>query len=67
MQQTWDLFEGEHLFGNIFNEKGSHDPFRHFAMMVDLLGNPSADFVKRSQRTEQCFDRDGECLFLFTV
>ncbi|KAJ5183454.1 hypothetical protein N7492_001070 [Penicillium capsulatum] len=30
----WDLFEGHHLFGDIFDEKGNHDPFRHLALMV---------------------------------
>ncbi|OQE02810.1 hypothetical protein PENVUL_c038G01502 [Penicillium vulpinum] len=55
----WDLFEGGHLFGNIFDENGNHDPFKHLALMVALIGPPPADFVQRSETTGQCFDRNG--------
>ncbi|CAG8928809.1 unnamed protein product [Penicillium salamii] len=55
----WDLFEGNHLFGDIFDANGNHDPFKHLALMVALLGSPPADFVRRSETTEQCFDRNG--------
>ncbi|KAF2161840.1 hypothetical protein M409DRAFT_58907 [Zasmidium cellare ATCC 36951] len=57
--QIWDLFEGYHLFGDIFSSNGKHDPFKHLALMVALLGPPPGDFVRRSETTEQCFDRDG--------
>ena len=60
--QIWDLFEGRHLFGNIFNDNGSHDPFKHLALMVALVGPPPRDFVQRSETTGQCFDRNGKCL-----
>ncbi|PYH94143.1 kinase domain protein [Aspergillus ellipticus CBS 707.79] len=55
----WDLFEGEHLFGNIFDNNGGHDPFKHLALMVALIGPPPADYVRRSETTEQCFNIDG--------
>ena len=56
----WDLFEGEHLFRNIFDETGAHDPFKHLALMVALIGPPSKGFVERSETTEQCFDATGK-------
>ncbi|CEL05515.1 hypothetical protein ASPCAL06633 [Aspergillus calidoustus] len=55
----WDLFEGEHLFGDIFNSRGRHEAFRHLALMVALIGPPPSDFVRRSETTEQCFDPSG--------
>ncbi|POR33360.1 Serine/threonine-protein kinase SRPK [Tolypocladium paradoxum] len=55
----WDLFEGEHLFGDIFDAKGGHDPFKHLALMVALIGPPPSEFVKRSETTQQCFDPSG--------
>ncbi|PLB37392.1 putative protein kinase [Aspergillus candidus] len=55
----WDLFEGEHLFEDIFDRKGGHDPFKHLALMVALIGPPLQEFVRRSETTEQCFDRSG--------
>ncbi|EEH11538.1 protein kinase [Histoplasma capsulatum G186AR] len=56
---VWDLFEGEHLFGDIFDTKGSHDPFKHLARMVALIGPPPSGFVNRSETTYQCFDSNG--------
>lgn len=58
--QILDLFEGRHLFGNIFNENGNHDPFKHLALMVALVGPPPVDFIQRSETTDQCFDRNGK-------
>ncbi|KFZ18248.1 hypothetical protein V502_04190 [Pseudogymnoascus sp. VKM F-4520 (FW-2644)] len=55
----WDLFEGEHLFGDVFDARGGHDPFRHFALMVALIGPPPREFVRRSETTGQCFDPNG--------
>ncbi|KAJ5195299.1 uncharacterized protein N7498_008737 [Penicillium cinerascens] len=55
----WDLFEGQHLFGDIFDQNGNHDPFKHLALMVALVGPPPADFVQRSETTGQCFDYNG--------
>ncbi|KAF3491769.1 CMGC/SRPK protein kinase [Arthroderma uncinatum] len=55
----WDLFEGEHLFGNIFDAKGGHDPFKHLALVVVLIGRPSSEFVRRSETTAQYFDPSG--------
>ncbi|KAL3474256.1 kinase domain protein [Aspergillus californicus] len=55
----WDLFEGGHLFGDIFDTKGSHDPFKHLALIVALIGPPPEEFVRRSETTEQCFDLNG--------
>ncbi|KKZ61984.1 non-specific serine/threonine protein kinase [[Emmonsia] crescens] len=55
----WDLFEGEHLFGDIFDTKSSHDPFKHLALIVALIGPPPSDFVRRSETTDQCFDPNG--------
>ncbi|OOF98231.1 hypothetical protein ASPCADRAFT_395032 [Aspergillus carbonarius ITEM 5010] len=48
----WDLFEGQHLFGDIFDSRGGHDPFRHLARMVALAGPPPTEFVRRSETTE---------------
>ncbi|PGH28292.1 hypothetical protein AJ80_00183 [Polytolypa hystricis UAMH7299] len=56
---VWDLFEGEHLFGDIFDTKGGHDPFKHIALMVASIGPPPGEFVKRSETAEQCFDPSG--------
>ncbi|KAJ9213209.1 hypothetical protein DTO166G4_5202 [Paecilomyces variotii] len=56
----WDLFEGRHLFGDIFDPRGGHDPFRHLALMVALVGPPPTEFVRRSETTEQCFDSRGD-------
>ncbi|PYH86143.1 kinase domain protein [Aspergillus uvarum CBS 121591] len=55
----WDLFEGEYLFDDIFDAKGGHDPFKHLARMVALIGPPPVGFIRRSETTEQCFDPDG--------
>ncbi|OBT80369.1 hypothetical protein VF21_00899 [Pseudogymnoascus sp. 05NY08] len=55
----WDLFEGEHLFGDVFDARGGHDPFKHFALMVALIGEPPSEFVGRRETTGQCFDTDG--------
>ncbi|PWY66234.1 kinase-like protein [Aspergillus eucalypticola CBS 122712] len=59
----WSLFEGEHLFGNdIFDPKTGrhHDPFRHVARMVAVIGSPPpGEFVCRSETTAQCFDEGG--------
>ncbi|KAJ0426586.1 kinase domain protein [Aspergillus carlsbadensis] len=55
----WDLFEGEHLFGDIFNARGRHDAFKHLALMVALVGPPPSEFVRRSETAEQCFDASG--------
>ncbi|KKK14984.1 hypothetical protein P175DRAFT_0554466 [Aspergillus ochraceoroseus IBT 24754] len=55
----WDMFEGQHLFGDIFHSRGGHDPFKHLALMVALIGPPPAEFVQRSETTEQCFDSSG--------
>ncbi|OBT87705.1 hypothetical protein VE02_04078 [Pseudogymnoascus sp. 03VT05] len=52
----WDLFESEHLFGDVFDARGGHDPFKHFALMVALIGEPPSEFVGRSETTGQCFD-----------
>ncbi|KAH8430581.1 putative protein kinase [Aspergillus melleus] len=57
----WDLFEGEHLFADIFDTKGDHDPFKHLALMVALIGQPPGEFVQRSETTEQCFESSGKC------
>lgn len=58
--QVWDLFERQHLFGDIFDQNGNHDPFKHLALMVALIGPPQADFVQRSETTGQCFDYNGK-------
>ncbi|RAK92681.1 kinase-like protein [Aspergillus costaricaensis CBS 115574] len=58
----WSLFEGEHLFGeDIFDPRtGHHDPFRHVARMVAVIGeSPPREFVCRSETTKQCFDEGG--------
>ncbi|OAX77179.1 CMGC/SRPK protein kinase, partial [Emergomyces africanus] len=62
----WDLFEEKHLFGDIFDSKGGHDPSKHLALMVALIGPPPSEFVRRSETTEQCFDPSGKspCLLL---
>lgn len=57
--QIWDLFEGDHLFADIFDERGCHDAFKHLALMVALIGPPPKRFVQRSETTEQCFDPNG--------
>ncbi|KAB8226144.1 kinase-like domain-containing protein [Aspergillus novoparasiticus] len=56
---VWDMFEGQHLFGDIFDSKGGHDPFKHLALMVALIGPPPTEFVQRSETTEQCFNSSG--------
>ncbi|KAJ5399843.1 hypothetical protein N7465_010332 [Penicillium sp. CMV-2018d] len=55
----WDLFEGHHLFGDIFDNNGNYEPYKHLALMVALIGPPPADFVRRSETTGQCFDHNG--------
>ncbi|KFZ06297.1 hypothetical protein V501_07577 [Pseudogymnoascus sp. VKM F-4519 (FW-2642)] len=55
----WDLFEGEHLFEDVFDARGGHDPFKHFALMVALIGDPPSEFIGRSETTGQCFDTNG--------
>lgn len=57
--QIWDLFQARHLFGDIFDERGNHDPFKHLALMVALIRPPPADFIKQSKTTEQCLDSNG--------
>ncbi|RAQ57642.1 protein kinase domain protein [Aspergillus flavus] len=54
----WNL-AGLHLFGDIFDFKDGHDPFKHLALMVALIGPPPTAFVRRSETTEQCFDSSG--------
>ena len=61
--QIWDLFEGRHLFSDIFDESGCHDPFRHMAQIASYIGPPPLQFVQRSETTMQCFSPDGK-LFL---
>ncbi|KAJ6036063.1 hypothetical protein N7540_000342, partial [Penicillium herquei] len=56
----WDLFEGCHLFGDIFDDNGNHDPFRHLALMVALIGSPPIEFIQRSETTGQCFGHNGD-------
>ncbi|KAJ5362341.1 hypothetical protein N7541_003185 [Penicillium brevicompactum] len=56
---VWDLFEGHHLFDDIFDKNGNYEPFKHLALMVALVGPPPANFVKRSETTGQCFDHHG--------
>lgn len=53
------MFEGQHLFGDIFDFKDGHDPFKHLALMAALIGPPPTAFVRRSETTEQCFDSSG--------
>ncbi|KAL4976286.1 kinase-like domain-containing protein [Aspergillus desertorum] len=36
--------------------ESGHDPFRHLALMVALVGPPPTEFVRRSETTEQCFE-----------
>ncbi|PYI10620.1 kinase domain protein [Aspergillus sclerotiicarbonarius CBS 121057] len=60
MSPIWDLFEGQHLFGDIFDSRGGHDPFRHLAIMVALVGPPPSEFVRRSETAEQCFGSSGD-------
>ncbi|KAK2809434.1 hypothetical protein FQN50_003893 [Emmonsiellopsis sp. PD_5] len=55
----WDLFEGRHLFGNIMDEQGHYDPFKHMAQVVALLGPPPKELMLRSETIGQCFDADG--------
>ncbi|RDL42541.1 CMGC protein kinase [Venustampulla echinocandica] len=55
----WDLVEGEHLFGDIFDTKGGHDPFKYLALMVALVVPPPSEFVTLSETMEQCFDPNG--------
>lgn len=58
--QIWDLFEGQHLFGNIFDEHDNHDSFKHLALMIALFGPPPVDFIQRSETISQCFDHNGK-------
>lgn len=58
--QIWDLFEGHLLFGDIFDNNGNYEPYKHLALMVALIGPPPADFVRRSETTGQCFDHNGK-------
>ncbi|KAG2420870.1 hypothetical protein HFD88_000484 [Aspergillus terreus] len=46
----WDLFEGTHLFGDIFDSRGGHDPFKHLALMVALIGPPPTEFVQAARQ-----------------
>ncbi|KAJ6102984.1 hypothetical protein N7486_005411 [Penicillium sp. IBT 16267x] len=43
----------------IFDKHGKHDPFKHLALIVALIGPPPVDFVRRSETTGQCFDHTG--------
>ncbi|KAK2807773.1 hypothetical protein FQN50_005315 [Emmonsiellopsis sp. PD_5] len=56
----WDLFEGEHPFGDIFDSKAGHDPLKHLALMVALIGLPPSEFIRHRETTEQCFDPSGK-------
>jgi non-specific serine/threonine protein kinase len=58
--QIWDLFEGNHPFGDILDNNGNHDLFKHLVLMVALIGPPPADLVERSETTGQCFDHNGK-------
>ncbi|GMG04773.1 unnamed protein product [Aspergillus oryzae var. brunneus] len=31
------MFEGLHLFGDIFDSKDGHDPFKHLALMANMV------------------------------
>lgn len=57
--QIWDLFEGEHLFHDIFDDDGHYDPYKHLALMVSLIGPPPSEFVKQSETASKCFDESG--------
>ncbi|KAK9366826.1 protein kinase [Lipomyces kononenkoae] len=56
---VWDLFEGEHLFHHLKDERGNYDPFKHMAQISGFLGLPPTDFILRSETTLQCFDIEG--------
>lgn len=57
--QTWDLFEGKHLFHHLLNKDGIYDPFKHMAQIVGFIGPPPAEFVRRSETATQCFNTEG--------
>ncbi|KAJ5706945.1 hypothetical protein N7488_006746 [Penicillium malachiteum] len=57
--EALDLFEGCHLFADVFDDNENHDPFKHLALMIALIGPPPVEFINRSETTEQCFDHNG--------
>lgn len=40
--------------------KGGHEPFKHLALMVALIGPPPSEFVRCRETTEQYFDPGGK-------
>ncbi|KAL2854199.1 kinase domain protein [Aspergillus pseudodeflectus] len=56
----WDLFEGEHLFGDIFNSRGRHDAFKHLASMVALIGSPRANSCGVARRQSSAWRAHNE-------
>lgn len=60
--KIWDMFEKDYLFQVRGGPKNEKDNIYHLAHMVALLGNPSADFLKRTRtdRLWQWFDENGK-------
>ncbi|OOF99201.1 hypothetical protein ASPCADRAFT_394484 [Aspergillus carbonarius ITEM 5010] len=54
----WDLFEQGHLF-RARNPEGRLDDGHLLAEIQDVLGSPPSQFLARSERSEQFWDKDG--------
>nr|POE82349.1 serine/threonine-protein kinase spk-1 [Quercus suber] len=56
--QTWELFEGEHLF-KARGPTGDRLSKFHLAAMHAILGPPSLDYLRRSETSWEHLDKDG--------
>lgn len=58
--EIWDLFERRHLFRARNPERKLDDGY-HLAEMQAVLGNPPLEFLARSERSLQFWDKNGLC------
>lgn len=66
MTEIWDLFEHRHLFRARNPERILDDEY-HLAEMQAVLGSPPPEFLARSERSRQFWDKDGLCRHLLSI
>ncbi|KAJ5978574.1 hypothetical protein N7501_001916 [Penicillium viridicatum] len=56
----WDLFEGKHMFIGIEPGGKGYSTRMHLAEVIGILGSPPSDLLKRGERSNEFFTKDGE-------
>ena len=63
--EIWDLFEHRHLFRARNPERNLDDGY-HLAEMQAVLGDPPLEFLARSERSLEFWDKNGLCSIPFS-